>query len=227
MIANAFSQYAYDDDVILFASGVSNSKENRVEKYERELSLLKFCQNNLSDKKIIYFSTCSVFDKALKNSDYIKHKLNIENFISNNFKKYLIFRLPNVVGRTDNKNTFFNFFKNSILNDNQIEVKKHDIRYLIDVDDLLEFLPIFIEGKKHNNKIIEVAVSNRLYVTEIIKMYEEILNKKASIKLIEGGNNKYPFEYSIDYGYFCDSIKNSAPIFDKNYTYNLLKKYLL
>ena len=39
LVASAFSKYKNDDDVIIFASGVSNSSTNKKEEFEREINL--------------------------------------------------------------------------------------------------------------------------------------------------------------------------------------------
>ncbi len=40
MIGNGFSHYKFNDEVIIFASGVSNSKDNSILNFERENDLL-------------------------------------------------------------------------------------------------------------------------------------------------------------------------------------------
>ena len=60
MIANRFMSYKDDDDVIIFASGVSNSKDIVEENFVREFQLLHQTVKNNADKTLVYFSTCSV-----------------------------------------------------------------------------------------------------------------------------------------------------------------------
>lgn len=219
MIASAFSQFKNNDKVIIFASGVSNSKEERTEEYRRELGMLSdlLIEQN---KKLIYFSTCSIYDNDLSASHYIRHKKFIEKYISKNFKNYIIFRLPNVVGKTNNKNTFFNYFKNKILNQETIEIKKNATRYLIDLDDLSIYLSKIINGKT-NRKIINVCFNNKLSVLEIAKIFSETLNKELQYKLINIGTN-----YTIDNSLFIKLIKKDRIVNYKNYTKEILKKYL-
>ena len=105
LIASQFNDWWKEKDVIIFASGVSNSKEVKQSAYQREKHLIKTFFS--SEKLFVYFSTCSIFDKTLKKSLYVKHKLEIEKLIKNNFTNYFILRLPNVIGKTKNQNTFF------------------------------------------------------------------------------------------------------------------------
>ena len=72
---------------------------------------------NLSeDFTIIYVSSCSVLDPSRKKSIYLKRKIKNENFVKKNFKKYLIIRIPEIIGKNKNKNTLVNFFYYKILN---------------------------------------------------------------------------------------------------------------
>ncbi len=82
LLAQTLSAFKETDDVTVFASGVSNSSELNVSAFNRELNLLSLQKNNSS--KLIYFSTCSVLDKSAADNQYVKHKINIENFITSN-----------------------------------------------------------------------------------------------------------------------------------------------
>ena len=62
LLANAFSAFKDDKDVFVFASGVSNSKENNPLEFEKEFQLLKDKIRENTGVKLIYFSTCSIFN---------------------------------------------------------------------------------------------------------------------------------------------------------------------
>ncbi|MEJ2497376.1 MAG: NAD(P)-dependent oxidoreductase, partial [Sulfurovaceae bacterium] len=79
MLAHEFSDYKDDNDIIIFASGVSNSGETRESEFEREKELLTKTIDNISSEKIIYFSTCAMYDKYFVNNRYTKHKLHMES----------------------------------------------------------------------------------------------------------------------------------------------------
>jgi len=74
MIATKFKRYEDQDDVLIFASGVSNSSETKDISFLRELEMVKSCLDNFSDKRFIYFSSCSLEDIELKNTPYHLHK---------------------------------------------------------------------------------------------------------------------------------------------------------
>mgnify|MGYP007017084323 CR=1 FL=1 len=63
------------EDIIFFASGVSNSLEDRQEEFLREETLIKKTIEENPNKIFVYFSTCSVYDSSKTGSDYVLHKL--------------------------------------------------------------------------------------------------------------------------------------------------------
>src|SRR5690606_20766753 len=97
LIASIFTHYD-QDDLMIFASGVSNSLEVSAAEFEREKSLLINTLNTYSDKKIIYFSTCSICDPSKKESPYVLHKLAMEQLIEEHAESYIVLRIGNVVG---------------------------------------------------------------------------------------------------------------------------------
>ncbi len=224
MIAKAFKQYADDDRVIIFASGVSNSKETRQEEFDREEKLMKSLTNE--GAILVYFSTCSLYDPTLNSSPYVRHKRAMEYIARYNFNKSIIFRLPNVIGRTENPNTFFNYIKNQIQQQKTISVHRDASRYLIDVDDLTTLLPTAIENYKNSHETgqqnFEVAFDNKTMVIDIVKMMMEIMNKKSEIEIINDG-----CDYEFDRKSFKEYLKSINYEEPKDYTYNLLKKYLI
>lgn len=217
LIANEFKQYKYNDDVIIFASGVSNSKETNSKEFSREIDLLSKYFN--SNSRLVYFSTCSVYDPSLSNSLYIAHKLNMERIIKENFKNYIIFRLPNVIGKCDNNHTSFNFFKNRIKKGLNIIVHEKATRYFIDSEDLGLLLPKFINinAKEDLAQTINVVFDNKIYIKDLVRIMEELIGKKVVKDYIDMGS-----DYDVDGSYFTRSI---PPVNSSEYNYNLIKKY--
>jgi dTDP-4-dehydrorhamnose reductase len=205
LIASAFLDYKDNDDVIVIASGISNSKETDYKKYQREIDMIGEFIGTKS--KVIYFSTISVFDESL-DSLYVKHKRYIEKLISCNFDNYLIFRLPIVIGKTSNNNTFINNIKGKIISDEIIYINNMSSIYIIDIDDIRRFLPDLINNR--NNEIINVVFDNKEFVFDIIQKIERLLGKEANKKIVNNG-----FDFTIN------------PLFYNEYDNNLiLKKYI-
>lgn len=221
LLAQAFKQYENDDQVIIFASGVSNSKETRESEFDRENELLKSLK---SDRMVVYFSTCSVYDYSVNMSQYVRHKMHMERMMSIVFPKSIIFRLPTVVGNTNNKNTFFNFFKEKVKNEETFTVEYEATRHLIDIDDLSLLLPGLIEAHKHDSatkKKIDICFNNKTRVLDIVHMMKEITQKNPIISTEFGG-----CEYDIPQAEFNSYKQSISYVEPENYTYNLLKKYL-
>lgn len=187
LIGRAFKSYINNDNILIFAAGVSNSREEKQSNFDREINLLNSHQN--FNGLFIYFSTTSIEDVLLQDSKYIKHKRNIEQIIGNSFSNYLIVRLPNLVGDSKNKNTLVNFFKHSILNSTKFEVQKNAYRYLVEIGDVFSIVNKVIKRGGEFNKIANLITTDKVLVLEIVKRLEKELGKKANYDLIEGGSN--------------------------------------
>src|SRR5437868_5017689 len=138
MIANRFVSYKTDEEKIIFASGVSNSKNVVKENFLREFELLERTIKTYPRKTIVYFSTCSVADSDLSMSPYVLHKIRVENFIKQNSDNYLIFRVSNIAGTSNNPYTLLNYFIFSILRNQPFTIWKNAHRNIIGIDDMYE-----------------------------------------------------------------------------------------
>lgn len=182
LMATTFSRYSEQADVIIFASGVSNSSETRVEAFNREIVLLKNTCKNLHNQLLVYFSTTSIVDLELSDSPYITHKLEIENFISKWCNHYMIFRLPQVVGKTQNPHTIVNFIYNHIMEGKNFNVWQHACRNLIDVTDVYHLADYFIQNRIFKNQVTTIATPINVKVLDIVKILENLLKKKQFLQ---------------------------------------------
>lgn len=122
------------EEVIFFASGVSNSKETQESEYEREKKLL--C-NQDKTKCIFYFSSIDIDNiEKFKRNRYLQHKKEIEDYIKNNFINYNIIRIGNITWGK-NPNTFLNFIKNKIKNNEPVYISD-EYKFMIDKEQLLQ-----------------------------------------------------------------------------------------
>lgn len=78
------------EDIIFFASGVSNSKEERPIEFEREMKLLLQQPRN---KHLVYFSSLSIY---YAKTEYARHKRIMEKTIRNHWESFTIIRLGNI-----------------------------------------------------------------------------------------------------------------------------------
>ncbi len=219
LIAKTLSEINHEK-CLIFASGVSNSKEEEKSVFNRETELL------LAQKKsqlLIYFSTCSITDSSIAKTGYIKHKIHLENLIKKEFPHYLILRLPTLVGKTTNPHTFFNYMKSKIINNEEVIVYKNAWRYLLDADDLKVIIPILTRFTELKNTTINTAYNNAMTVESIVLQMDKILNKTSNIKLFNKGSH-----FLIENNKFITFLQsNKITLFSEKYNENVIKKYLI
>lgn len=146
------------DDLIFFASGVSNSQETRIEEFRREVSLLV---SQPRDKILVYFSSLCIFYADTK---YARHKKEMEEVVKNGFPEYTIIRLGNITWG-NNPHTLINFVRNKIKNNEQFEVKD-EYRYIIDKDEFLHWVKLIPNWNCEMN-----ITGSRMKVADIITKY--------------------------------------------------------
>jgi nucleoside-diphosphate-sugar epimerase len=131
LIARAFSEYDKNDRYVIFASGVSDSSCVSEESFSKEIDMVESHFGTRS--KFIYFSSTMLMEKE---TEYFLHKRKIEDLISKNIEDYIIFRLPNIIGKGGNCNNIFNLFKDKIKNGDRI-VAIDSTRSMVDIEDLV------------------------------------------------------------------------------------------
>lgn len=215
LIANAFRD-ADREDVVFFASGVSNSLETKAENFLREENLVKETIQKFTDKLFVYFSTCSIYDSSKNESPYVNHKLNMEHLIATNCPHYIIARVSNAVGNGGNPNLLMNYIHRSIQNGDKITIHKNAKRNLIDVEDLKNILIHIIE-KEERNKIYNLAYLDNFSITDIVSTFERVLGKEAIKETLDMGES-----YTIDVHLIESCFKERNT---KVYLENLVQKY--
>ncbi|MGV1019707.1 MULTISPECIES: NAD-dependent epimerase/dehydratase family protein [unclassified Empedobacter] len=215
LIANLFTEIDLDE-VVFFASGVSNSSETRKEEFLREQNLVEQTLVNNPEKLFIYFSTCSIYDSSKYNSLYVLHKLHIEEIIKEKAEHFLVLRVSNAVGRGGNPNLLMNYLSRQILNDQELVVHQHATRNLIDVEDVKKITLKYINLKKWN-KIVNVAYSENFNIPEIIQALEKNYAQFAK-KIIENKGEHYSIDiHELDYEFELTS--------KESYLKNIIDKY--
>ena len=81
LLSRVFFEYKENTDLLIFASGVSNSQESSVSEFEREKLMLLEVLENHSNKTLVYFSTCAFYDTYFKENLYLRHKRQMEKLI--------------------------------------------------------------------------------------------------------------------------------------------------
>lgn len=215
LIANQFLE-SDREDVIFFASGVSNSLEKDPIQFKREKDLIESTINLYPKRLFIYFSTCSIYDSSKYNSPYVLHKLHMEEVVKEYAKNYLILRVSNAVGSGGNPNLLMNYFYNQINNKKTLNIHRYATRNLIDVEDVRNITLNYIALNKWN-RIINVAYKESYFISEIILAFEIILAKSIEIEIEELGEH-----YSID---TYELIYNFPSLNKNDYLLSLINKY--
>ena len=191
MLANSLRPFD-EENIIIFASGVSNSLETKDSEFEREILLLRSTVEKFPNKKLIYFSTCSIYDLSKVESPYVMHKLKVEEIISKICPQYTIFRVGNAVGSGGNPNTLINFLENSIRNGQVISLHNKARRVLIGVDDIANLVSQNLES--FENKIVNVVYPHQFQLIEVVSTLEKHLQLKAKYELVDEGS-----AYNMDF----------------------------
>ena len=206
MIAKEFASYLDVEDIIIFASGVSNSNEQRISEFNREKKLL--IKSIVANKRFIYMSTTSIYDTYFEHSKYVKHKLEMEKIISTYSDNYIIIRLPQVAGK-NNKFQLLGFLNKKIQTNEVFNL--YDIeRNIIDIMDV---------NNLFQNKIINIANTNNIKVMQLVSKMEKILRKKARYNIDNKSGNLFINIENIKY------ILDDLNINNDTYIDDLLEKY--
>ena len=216
LLAKAFSKKILDDDILIFASGVSDSNTTDENSFKREFNLISDLMLNNKSKKLVYFS--SVFTDDIDNP-YFNHKKEIENHIIENHKDFYIFRLPQIVGFGGNSNNIINLFVNNILSNTKITIWETK-RCIIDIEDIVEIVELTIKNKT-TNKVYNISEIECISVSDIVKIIEEILNKKALIDIVDKKTG-----FSIPNSLEIEEIINDLNFKRDGYIKKILRKYV-
>ena len=218
LLANAFAHYYADYvEVVIFASGVSNSRESREEAFLREKQLLTNALD--AHRFIVYFSTCSVDDPELSSTPYCVHKKQMELLVRR-AERYAIFRLPQVVGFTPNPNTLTNYLYKQVTSGTAFQVWRHAKRNLIDVDDVASIANHMISNSFSENITTNIATPFPISILDLVKTFELVLGKKANYIIVDTGGT-----YEIDVDLAVEVASKFGIDFDEIYVENLIRKY--
>lgn len=218
LLAKAFApSFELDDNILIFASGVSNSAETRQEEFDREHTLL---QSFLTGgRRLVYFSSCAVANPYQARTPYFLHKSEMENHVLHNGG--LVLRLPQVVGNSRNHNTLTNFLFDRLTNDTAFNLWAHVERNLIDVDHVVRIATTLIRSNFAPDRIpVSIASPRSISMLDLVNVFEYILQKKGNYNILD---KKIPFPIEST---LCQQIAANIGIsFDEQYLERLLRKY--
>lgn len=208
----------------IFASGVSNSLTFNSSDFLREKKKIVKYKNKINNKTLVYISSCGIFDPSRNQKPYFIHKIEMENLVKTNFKKFIILRFPEIIGHSSNKNNLINFLYDKIKNKKKFILYFNSKRNVLDVNDAINLSLAYIEkkiNKKKKNFEINIANVKFYTVLKIIKTFEIITLRKAKFIKKNNNNSNWQFVNSID----KKLMKKLNIRFNKFYLINAIKKY--
>ncbi|WP_158883188.1 NAD-dependent epimerase/dehydratase family protein [Rhodanobacter sp. L36] len=186
LLACAFGPYLEQrSDIVVFASGVSNSLETRLEEFAREEALLRE-RLDTEARRFIYFSSCGITDAAPNLTPYMQHKRAMEALVLS-ASRGLVLRLPQVVGKTNNPHTLTNFLRDHILSGQHFKVWSSAERNLIDVDDVATIGVQLAIDLSPEPAIVSIASTHSKLMPEIVEIFERVLGKAANCSYVLKG----------------------------------------
>lgn len=218
LIASLFTE-CDQENIIFFASGVSNSLETKKEEFLREENLIKKTITENPNKIFIYFSTCSIYDSSKVESQYVLHKLKMEQIIIQLCPQYLILRLSNAVGNGGNPNLLMNYLVRSVKNNEIINVHTKATRNLIDVEDIKNITNQLID-KQYFNKIINIAYPENYTIIEILEIMEKFYQTKLYLNLVKSGSGYAIDTHDVESYFIQHALTNK-----ETYLHKILEKY--
>jgi nucleoside-diphosphate-sugar epimerase len=220
LVARGFSAYETNEEFLIFAAGVSNSKSCTPDDFQRERELFISSVQKAPGKKVVYFSTCSVYDSDLQETAYVQHKLDMEALVSHCGSGHYIFRLSNLAGASDNPRTILNFFYSRIIHAEPFELWQFSERNIIDLADVFRIADHILKNNLFLNQIINIANEINYPVGYIVKCMEAFSGKKAIFSKRKKGG-----AFKIDTSDIVPICKSLNIGFGENYLPQLLEKY--
>lgn len=205
--------------IVVHAAGVSNSQCEDAREFDRERTLLDRTLTAAADAEcFVYFSTCSVLDPAAVDTAYVRHKMDMEVRVREH-PAHLIFRLPQVAGRTANPNTLLNFLYGRIARGERFAVWRHAQRNVIDCDDVRSLgLAAIASGSR--SETFNIAAPFSYPMTEIVETMERVVRGHAVYDLLDRGA-----AYPIDIQPLRPLMRRFGIAFGADYLERTIRKY--
>lgn len=205
MVARAFTTVAIDvPAAIICASGVADSQTADTSAFHRERELLTRLarQANETHSILVYFSAAPVYgdgsrlrietEPTIPRTPYGGHKLECERMITGSGARYLILRLPNVVGSAGHPRQLIpSLIMQAVAG--SVVVRTNATRDLLDVDDLVAITADLLRCGAAD-AILNVASGVSTPVPRLLEQINSILGVAPTVTLVDGGDRQ---EFSI------------------------------
>lgn len=221
LLARAFApHFAESKEHCVYAAGVSNSNCTDQREFDREQNRLKEAiEQHRSLDLFIYFGTCSAYGSPDLASPYVQHKIKMEKLVVGH-PKYLILRLPQTAGKTENPHTLLNYIFARIARSERFQIWKNARRNIIDVEDVARIARCLILEEGVRRECVNVANIYDCAMDEIVRVMERVVGKKAIFDSIDKGDS-----YPIDTRRVQEFAKRCGVVFGPEYLEGIVKKY--
>ena len=211
-----------DEKYLFYANGISNSVLCQIPRNNFEINEIENIAGKNEDKIFIYFSTSQVNSEKNHHRAYVKHKLFVEQLITNRFSKYLIVRTSNLVGNNPwNTHTLFNYLFNALHTGDEIIVDLDTIRNFLDADHFADLIKAYLTHFEMN-KTIEIVNPESYAMEEVINKFEAFYSKKFNLRKSNPANDFALFELNPELS--LELFKIEGLTFD-DHIQSLLGKY--
>ena len=221
LIATEFNKVHKDfKNYVVFAAGVSDSKEVRDEEFKREKDLILKTISENPNLKFIYFS--SILAEIVHNKYYL-HNMEMIELIKSKAKSYVIFNLPQIIGKTGNSNNLINYLRYNIKHCNTITIDKNVTRSLIDVEDVVKIVN-HCKGEV-DNEIVNISEIEKIDVISLAERISDIIKPNALFLSHKNGMEAID-EWEIENSEIITNSIKYLGIEPKGYIIRALKKYI-
>ena len=145
LVSNSLSQLKSECDIVLFASGVSDSRETSLSSFQRERAMLVSALQRYQNHKFIYFSS-TIVSIPFVDTAYSAHKRAMEKLLLTADSRHLVVRLPQLVGPTKSP-TLVAFLRSQICSGSTVTLQARAKRRLLCHTDLKRFVGLFLRMK--------------------------------------------------------------------------------
>ncbi len=231
MIANGLRPYAAEGEgAVAFAAGVSDSTLTEGREYEREYQMLcrvlRECRER--DETLVYFSSGGTVygrcnderreDTPLRpETMYARHKVFCESVITSSGVKYLIARLPTVVGQTKSQRQLLPVLIQQA-RAGHVTLFQEAERDLIGIADVARIVTALLK-KLEKPEIINIASGVSVPVRDIFDEIRKDLDVEPAITMVSGGDKQ---RFNIDrLRAYCPDVA-----FPHDYYRSVIQRYI-
>ena len=219
LLARAFASFfSGSKESCVYAAGVSNSNcsDQREFDRERERLMIAMEQHRLVDL-FLYFGTCSA--NSSLDSPYVQHKIKMEKTVAEH-PRYLILRLPQTAGKTENPHTLLNYIFTRIIRSERFQIWSNARRNIIDVDDVVKIAAGLALEEGVRRDCINVANFSDYSMRDVVTIMEKVVGKKALFDSLDKGDT-----YPIDTQRIYRVAQRCSVEFGPEYLESVIRKY--